>query len=125
LSLIHCESTLYKIQDLAPISSGEGGAQVACRWHDLNADEVKQHLKTGKLVTQLALSWDERIAFVLTEKLQIKRLTFLDLLEDKLKEADAEDAAAMFDTSLTLMVEEGRGLVAAVIEALGGELVEL
>ncbi|HEY9101542.1 recombination-associated protein RdgC [Chitinimonas sp.] len=104
---------------------GEGGAQVTCRRHDLNSDEVKQHLKTGKLVTQLALSWDERIAFVLTEKLQIKRLTFLDLLEDKLKEADAEDAAAMFDTSLTLMAEEGRGLVAAVIEALGDELMEM
>ncbi|GAB3251294.1 recombination-associated protein RdgC [Chitinimonas naiadis] len=104
---------------------GEGGAQVTCRRHDLSSDEVKQHLKTGKLVTQLALSWDERIAFVLTEKLQIKRLTFLDMLEDKIKEADAEDAAAMFDTTLTLLAQEGRGLVAAVIEALGDELTEM
>lgn len=101
---------------------GEGGAQVTCRRHDLGSDEVQLHLKSGKLVTQLALSWDDRIAFVLTEKLQIKRVQMLDLLEDKLKEADAEDAAAMFDTSLTLQVAEGRGLVNAVVEALGGEL---
>jgi recombination associated protein RdgC len=101
---------------------GEGGAQVTCRRHDLNAEEVQMHLKSGKLVTQLALTWDDRIAFVLTEKLQIKRLQFLDLLEDQLKEADAEDAAAMFDAALTLMVIEGRNLASAVIDALGGEL---
>ncbi|WP_028444528.1 recombination-associated protein RdgC [Chitinimonas koreensis] len=104
---------------------GEGGAQVTCRRHDLNSDEVKLHLKSGKMVVQLALSWDDRIAFVLTEKLQIKRLQFLDLLQDQLKESDAEDAAALFDTSLTLLVLEGRGLLAAVIEALGGEMGEV
>ncbi|MBV8659581.1 MAG: recombination-associated protein RdgC [Burkholderiales bacterium] len=101
---------------------GEGGAQVTCRRHDLGSDEVKQHLHNGKLVTQLALSWDDRIAFVLTEKLQIKRIAFLDLLQDQIKDAEAEDAAAMFDTTLTLLVQEGRGLVDAVIESLGGEL---
>lgn len=103
---------------------GDDGAQVTCRRHDLNSEEVKLHLKSGKLVTQLALSWADRLAFVLTDKLQIKRLTFLDLLEDQLKDANAEDAAAMFDTSLTLLVQEGRGLVDALIEALGDELGE-
>ncbi|MFC4158427.1 recombination-associated protein RdgC [Chitinimonas lacunae] len=101
---------------------GDGGAQVTCRRHDLSADEIIQHLKAGKLVTQLALSWADRLSFVLNDKLQIKRLAFLDLLEDQIKEADAVDAAAMFDTSLTLLTREGRGLVEAVVEALGGEL---
>ncbi|MGQ5524306.1 recombination-associated protein RdgC [Chitinimonas sp. PSY-7] len=103
---------------------GDGGAQVTCRRHDLGSEEVKLHLKSGKMVTQLALSWDDRLSFLLNEKLQIKRLAFLDLLEDKLKEADVEDATAMFDTSLTLLVQEGRCLINAVIEALGGELGE-
>ncbi|WP_269533444.1 recombination-associated protein RdgC [Chitinimonas sp. BJYL2] len=104
---------------------GEGGAQVTCRRHDLNAEEVKLHLENGKLVTQLALSWDDRISLMLTDKLQLKRINFLDLLQDQLKEADTEDAGAMFDASLTLMVAEGRGLLAAVIESLGGELGEV
>ncbi|WP_158228992.1 recombination-associated protein RdgC [Chitinimonas sp. BJB300] len=103
---------------------GDSGAQVTCRRHDLSSDEVKLHLKSGKMVTQLALSWDDRLSFVLNEKLQIKRLAFLDLLEDKIKDADAEDAAAMYDTTLTLLVQEGRSLVNAVIDALGGELGE-
>lgn len=108
--------------DCVLTAPGDGGAQVSCRRQDLNADEVKQHLTSGKLVTQLALSWDERLSFVLTDKMQIKRLAFLDLLEDQIKDADATDAAAMFDTSLTLLVNEGRSLVAAVIEALDGEM---
>lgn len=103
---------------------GDGGAQVTCRRHDLNSDEVKLHLKSGKMVTQLALSWADRLAFVLTDTLQIKRLSFLDLLEDQIKDANAEDATAMFDTSLTLLVQEGRQLVAALIEALGDEMGE-
>lgn len=103
---------------------GDDGAQVTCRRHDLNAEEVKLHLKSGKLVTQLALSWADRLSFVLNDKLQIKRLAFLDLIEDQIKESDAEDAAAMYDTNLTLLVQEGRQLVNAVIEVLGGELGE-
>lgn len=101
---------------------GDGGAQITCRRHDLAAEEILHHLKAGKLVTQLALSWADRLSFVLNDKLQIKRLGFLDLLEDQIKEADAVDAAAMFDTSLTLLAREGRLLVEAVVEALGGEL---
>jgi recombination associated protein RdgC len=102
---------------------GEGAAQVTYRRHDLSVDEVKAHLKSGKFVAQLALSWDDRIAFMLNDKLQIKRIAFLDLLQDQLKEAEADDAAAMFDATLTLLTHEGRGLVDAVVEALGGELV--
>lgn len=108
--------------DCVLTAPGDGGAQISCRRQDLNADEIKQHLSSGKLVTQLALSWAERLSFVLTDKLQVKRLAFLDLLEDQLKGADAPDAAAMFDTSLTLLVNEGRGLLDAILEVLDGEL---
>lgn len=101
---------------------GEDGAQVSCRRQDLSTEEVQLHLKHGKQVTQLALHWDERLALVLTDKLQIKRLGFLELLEEHIKEADAEDAAALFDTHLSLLVHEGRQLIAALMQALGGEM---
>jgi recombination associated protein RdgC len=45
--------------------------------------EIKSHLAAGKLPTRLALTWDERISFVLTEKLEIKRLAFLDMLKEE------------------------------------------
>ncbi|MBV1776541.1 recombination-associated protein RdgC [Burkholderiaceae bacterium DAT-1] len=101
---------------------GDGAPQVTCRRHDLSSEEIQLHLKSGKMATQLALSFADRLSFVLGEKLQIKRLGFLDVLEDQIKTADAEDAAAMFDTSATLLVEEGRALIKAIIDALDGEM---
>jgi recombination associated protein RdgC len=40
----------------------------------------------GKLPTKLALTWDERISFILSEKLEVKRLAFLDLLKERSRE---------------------------------------
>lgn len=104
------------------VTPGEGGAEVSCKRHDLASDEVQMHLKSGKLVKQLALSWTDRLSFCLTDKLQIKKLAFLDLLEEQIKEANAEDAAAMFETTLSIMATEAFSLVEAILLALGGEL---
>ena len=35
--------------------------------HSLDIDEVRAHLTSGKMPTRLALSWNERVAFTLTE----------------------------------------------------------
>lgn len=86
----------------------------------LDDEQIRAHLEAGKLPTRLALTFDDRISFVLTEKLEIKRLDFLDLVRDQA--ADAEDAAALFDAELALMTGELQRLLPAVVEALGGEL---
>ncbi|MDK2127182.1 recombination-associated protein RdgC, partial [Parachitinimonas caeni] len=90
---------------------GDEGAVIRCRRQDLNAEEIRNHLAAGKLVTQLALSWADRVSFVLTDKLQIKRLAMLDLLQDQLKDTDAGSADLLFDATLTLLVGELRGLM--------------
>lgn len=51
-----------------------------------------EDLPAGKARTRLALSFDERSFFVLTEKLELKRLAFLDLIQEV-----AERAAAAGD----------------------------
>ena len=40
--------------------------------HHLLTDEVRKHITEGKLPTRLAMSWEGRIGFVLTESLAIK-----------------------------------------------------
>ncbi|NMG64338.1 recombination-associated protein RdgC [Azoarcus indigens] len=89
--------------------------------HSLEGDEVKGHLKAGKLPTRLALTFDDRISFVLTEKLEIKRLDFLDVVRDQI-EGGAEDAEALFNAEFALMTGELARLLPAVVEALGGEV---
>ena len=48
--------------------------------HNLDTDEVKQHIVSGKVPTRVALSWRDRVSFVLTEALQLKKLAFLDVV---------------------------------------------
>ena len=105
---------------------GEEKSAVRYVRHPLNDEvsaEIKAHLAAGKLPTKLALTWDERISFVLTEKLEIKRLAFLDLLKEE-AEKSAEHADEQFDADFALMTGELTRFLPALIEALGGEIVE-
>lgn len=90
--------------------------------HALDGDEIRGHLAAGKLPTRLALTFGERISFVLTEKLELKRLDFLDVVKEKVEESGAEDAQVLFDASFALMTGELAVLLPELIAALGGEL---
>jgi recombination associated protein RdgC len=51
--------------------------------HSLDGEEIRQHIAAGKVVTRLAMTWNDRISFVLNDLLQIKRLAFLDILKEQ------------------------------------------
>lgn len=72
-------------------------------------------------MTKLGLSFADRVSFILTDNLHFKRLAMLDQISEEIEAMDAQDQAALFDSTLLLCVAELRGLLAAVIEALGGE----
>ena len=107
-------------QDCELRSVAEDKAAVRYVRHPLEGDEVKGHLEAGKLPTRLALTFDDRISFVLTEKLEIKRLDFLDVVRDQI-EGEQEDKEALFNAEFALMTGELAQLLPAVVEALGGE----
>ena len=102
---------------------GEEKAAVRYVRHPLEGDEVKSHLAGGKLPTRLALTWNDRISFVLTEKLEIKRLAFLDLLKEE-AEQSVENAAEQFDADFALMTGELARFLPQLVDALGGEVQE-
>ena len=83
--------------------------------HALDIDEVKQHVEHGKLPTKLALTWDDRVSFLLTESLQIKKIAFTDSVLDQ-----AGDEGG-FDTDVAIATGELTKLIPDLIEALGGE----
>lgn len=91
----------------------ESGATVRCRRQDLELDEIKEHLKSGKQVFQLGLEFDERISFVLGEDLVIRKLRFLDIVLDEIDESSLESVRAELDATFTLMTGEIRRLLAA------------
>lgn len=86
---------------------------------DETLPEIRAHLEAGKLPTRLALTWNDRISFVLTEKGEIKRLEFLEVLKESLE--GIENAEEIFDAEFALMTGEFVHFLPALIEALGGE----
>jgi recombination associated protein RdgC len=109
-------------QDTELRALGEGKATVRYVRHTLEADDVQRHIEAGKQCTRLALTWSDKISFVLTESLGIKRIAPLDVL----KEADigASNDDERFDADFMLMTGELAKLLADLVEALGGEVKE-
>ena len=63
-----------------------------------------QHVKNGKTVTQLGLVWRGQIAFILTQDFTLKRIQYLDSLQEE-AENNGDDAASLMFASQILMTE--------------------
>ena len=87
--------------------------------HALDTDEVKQHVAGGKLPTRLALTWEGRVSFSLTEALQLKKVSFLEVVF----EATSAEKDEGFDADVAIATGELRKLMPDLLEALGGEQV--
>lgn len=86
--------------------------------HNLATDEIRQHIREGKLPTRLAMSYDGRLAFTLTQGLHLRKITYLDGVFDDVGEKDSG-----FDADVALATGELQMLIPALIDALGGEMV--
>lgn len=100
----------------------EAGSTIRCKRHDLSLPEIKNHLDSGKQVIKLAISWDDRFSFVLDENLGIKRLKFLDLIQDQVAETEANDAIEQFDVDFSIMTLELANFFPRLLELFDGEL---
>ncbi len=96
-------------------AADESKAVVRYARHALDTDQVKEHVEHGKLPTKLALTWDDRVSFVLTDTLQLKKIAFTDNVLD-----EAGDEGG-FDTDVAIATGELAKMIPDLIEALGGE----
>ena len=109
-------------QDLELQAVDQSKATVRYVRHPLEGKEIHAHLNSGKYVTRLGLTWADRVSFVLTEKLEIKRLQFLSIEKEK-EEGESELAPEeKFDMDFTLMAGELSQMLADLTQALGGEV---
>ena len=88
--------------------------------HTLDIDEVGEHIRQGKLPTSLALTWDNRVSFVLTENLAIKKIKLLDVVLEGQEKAGKGDNG--FDADVAITTGELGRLIPDLVEALGGPL---
>ncbi|SFK64582.1 recombination associated protein RdgC [Nitrosomonas aestuarii] len=96
---------------------GEGGRSIRYKNEPLDTEEVKTHLMS-KMVNKLELSLDDSVSFVLHKgALAVSKLDILGT-----NEADAESKEEQFDNDFILATGTYSKLVAALIDALGGEV---
>ena len=89
--------------------------------HALEGEEIQRHIANGKVATRLGMTWNDRISFLLNDKMQIKRLSFLDILKET-NEQSSKDADEQFDLDFVLMAGELDKLFSDLLAALGGEV---
>jgi recombination associated protein RdgC len=110
-------------QDLELKAANQSKATIRYAHHPLQGKDIQAHLSAGMYPTRLGLTWNDRIAFVLNEKMQIKRVEFLEMSKDSADGADL-DEAEQFDIDFTVMAGELAKLLDDVIAALGTEVTE-
>lgn len=103
-------------------ATDDSHAVVRYTHHSLNRIDVRKHIENeGKLPTRLALTWNGRVSFVLTDKWQVKRIKFLEgVFQGDSAIHTTEEAADRFEADWTIVTSELDLLVRDLIEALGG-----
>jgi recombination associated protein RdgC len=102
-------------------SPEEDGGIVRCRRHDLCCPEIQTHLDAGKEVGKLAFTWNDRLSLVLDDTLAVKRLRFLDLVQEEAAAVETDDPAQRFDADFAIMSLELATFLPRLVDLFGGE----
>ena len=78
---------------------------------------IRRHIAAGKQCTRLAMTWNDKISFVLDESLAIKSIKPLDII----KEGSTRNDDERFDSDMALMTGELAKMLADLVKVLGGE----
>lgn len=108
-------------QDATMKATGESKAQVTYKRHTLEPGDMQRHIAAGKQCTRLAMTWDSKISFVLTDSLAIKSIKPLDIMKENAEVVRNDDER--FDGDFALMTGELARMLADLVQALGGEAV--
>ena len=92
-------------QDTELRSPAQGNATVRYVGHTLDTEDMRRHIEAGKQCMRLAMTWNDRVSFVLTPSLTIKRITPLDVLKEA-SDPTAQNDDERFDSDVTLMTAE-------------------
>ena len=107
-------------QDLELRAPDASKATVRYARHTLEGRDIRDHLAAGKEPLRLGMTWNDKVSFVLTSDLQVKRLSFLNIIERETgEELDNEDER--FEIDFALMTGELSKMLADLVKALGGE----
>lgn len=93
------------------------GRMIRCQQQDLSAHTVQALLKDGYEVSQLALSWQDQIQFILKDDFSLGSIRYQDAVLELAKE-DTENKQERFDADFVIMAETLSKLIANLVKVL-------
>ena len=105
--------------DVTLVGAGDVAPKVKISRKDLTAKDVVQHAKNGMKVTELGLVWNDRVAFILTQDLTLKRIQWLDVVQEE-AEGSCDDAESMAYATQLLMEAALSAILGELVDLLGG-----
>lgn len=105
--------------DVTLVGVGDVAPKVKISRKDLTAEDVVQHAKNGMIVTELGLVWDDRVAFILTQDLTLKRIQWLDVVQEEAS-GSCDDAESMAYATQLLMEAALSAILGELVDLLGG-----
>lgn len=119
-------SSLRLASDCLLFSLDDEKKRFNCKGYELPAEEILTLLSQGLAVAEIALVWNERIQFTLTQDLVFKRLKCMEYLVDEWEDIrKLDDEALQQDAALMLLLGELRGLINDVLHALQPQTTQL
>lgn len=105
--------------DVTLVGAGDVAPKVKISRKDLTAEDVVQHAKNGMTVTELGLVWNGRVAFILTQDLTLKRIQWLDVVQEEAQD-NCDDAQSQAYATQLLMTAALSMIFSELVELLGG-----
>ncbi len=105
-------------------SPDEDGGVIRCRRHDLTAPEIQNHLEAGKEVVKLAVTWNDRLSFVLDDAPSVRGLRFLEIVQEEAADVDTSNPVERFDADFAVMTLELNQFLPRLVALFGGENTE-
>ena len=119
LSMMEDADDGFSIDDACILESEDSGV-VRYKNYSLDNQDVDEHIHAGgMLVTALSMTFEDRISFTLTDEMQLKKLRFLDVLQDQ-SHASQELGRSQVEADFTIMTAEMGNLLDALVTEMGG-----
>lgn len=98
-------------------SNDDMGSTVRVSKDDLTSNEVLNHIKAGKMVTELQLNYNQAAQFVITSDLGLKRITIDDLFLEKNMPQSSDNKLADLQAAIILESSVLTELIAKIFKA--------
>ena len=108
----------FDLGEECELTSGDAAKSVV-RYvrHNLDVQQIQRHLEEGLRASKLAMTWNGRLSLVVNDKLEVKKLKFMEM--DEAEEDPGLDPARQFEAEFTLMTGQVGPMIDDLLEAFG------